>query len=341
MLTFIGPLPPPLHGQSLVTKALFERLLLNGVKVDAIDTNAGNIAGKLLRHARALMVIWRQPQPVYLSVSSNYGFWLTVTLAAIARLRGRRLVLHYHSFAIATNRPRARSVLLRAAGRATLHLVLSSGMAEHLRHAGAQRTHVLSNAGFVDPRLTQTPKGNCQRIRMGHLSNLSAAKGIDLVIDAACACLEHGLDIELHIAGPVQDQAARDALFRGRKQLGERLEYHGPIQGDQKIDFFRGLDIFLFPTRYRHEAEPMVLLEAIAAGVACISYATGCISEILMDSEGLAVNSDEPFVGPLVAYVAEWKSLADSRQSASRRRFLALLQLHDKSFSEILNWIDQ
>jgi glycosyltransferase involved in cell wall biosynthesis len=58
-----------------------------------------------------------------------------------------------------------------------------------------------------------------------------------------------------------------------------RLDYVGPIYGDAKDTFFSDLDVFIFPTGYFNEAQPIVLYEAVAAGALVISVDRGAIRE--------------------------------------------------------------
>ena len=59
--------------------------------------------------------------------------------------------------------------------------------------------------------------------------------------------------------------------------------YYGCRYGDEKEVFWQNADIFVFPTFYHNECFPLVLLEAMQYGVACISTDEGGISDIIED----------------------------------------------------------
>jgi glycosyltransferase involved in cell wall biosynthesis len=52
------------------------------------------------------------------------------------------------------------------------------------------------------------------------------------------------------------------------------------------------LDIFLFPTRYVNEAEPLVIYEAMRRGVHVIACDRGSIAEMLRDGAGLVLPAE-------------------------------------------------
>ena len=55
------------------------------------------------------------------------------------------------------------------------------------------------------------------------------------------------------------------------------LEYRGALYGADKDAFFEAIDVFIFPTRYKNEAQPTVIFEAMSRGVPILSYERGCI----------------------------------------------------------------
>ena len=43
------------------------------------------------------------------------------------------------------------------------------------------------------------------------------------------------------------------------------LEYLGPVSGEDKMDVFAMSDVFVFPSYYRNEGHPWVIVEALAS----------------------------------------------------------------------------
>lgn len=57
--------------------------------------------------------------------------------------------------------------------------------------------------------------------------------------------------------------------------------YHGKRYGAEKEAYFSQADVFVFPTYYHNECFPLVLLEAMQQGIACIASNEGGIADII------------------------------------------------------------
>jgi glycosyltransferase involved in cell wall biosynthesis len=117
----------------------------------------------------------------------------------------------------------------------------------------------------------------------GFLSNITTEKGFFELIDIFSSASEHVKDIRLIIAGPVTDLVCQEYLNGASSNVN--VEYIGAIYGEEKLKFYQNIDVFLFPTLYKNEAQPLVLYEAINSGTPVLSYDRGCIYEQLYGSE--------------------------------------------------------
>jgi glycosyltransferase involved in cell wall biosynthesis len=117
---------------------------------------------------------------------------------------------------------------------------------------------------------------------------LCLEKGVARVVDAAIGMRNADLDINLRMGGSCSDATAKLAISRAERELGSRFEYWGPVSEADRFGFYEGLDYFLFPSSYRNEAQPLVLFEAMASGVACIAGRIGCIADQVGERGGLA-----------------------------------------------------
>jgi glycosyltransferase involved in cell wall biosynthesis len=123
---------------------------------------------------------------------------------------------------------------------------------------------------------------------IGFMSNLSAAKGLDEFL-ALAATLEN-LPFEFHLAGPIAD---KKYTWIAEGNLPSNISWMGHLDESGKRDFFSKIDIFVFPTKYQNEAEPLVLYEAMSSGALVISYDVGCIRQMLTPPHVLAENYDD------------------------------------------------
>jgi glycosyltransferase involved in cell wall biosynthesis len=91
------------------------------------------------------------------------------------------------------------------------------------------------------------------------------------------------------------------------------------VPADEVAAFYRRLDVFLFPSSYKHEAEPLVVLEAARAGVPTVAFDTGCIPALVPDPEWL-VAADGPFAQTatkIISRFVEAPDHEDVRRAAS------------------------
>jgi glycosyltransferase involved in cell wall biosynthesis len=220
-------------------------------------------------------------------------------------------------------------VLARLAGPRANHIVLSEGMGRTLKASTREikEVTVLNNAGLINPELLTIPlKTGYRPIVLGHLSNLTAEKGIATVVELALAAKRRDIDIRLVVAGPVLDDVAEAAISTARSQLGPDFDYRGPTYAKDKLRFFGDISLFVFPTRY--DASPLVLFEAMAAGVPCIATDVGCISEDIAGSGGIAIGSQSEFVRQALQYLVIASTNWPARAKSARERYHWLLQSH-------------
>ena len=78
----------------------------------------------------------------------------------------------------------------------------------------------------------------------------------------------------------------------------------GPLDEPGKAELFRRVDLFVFPSRYRHETLPVVVHEAMSHGVPVLATAIGCVAEQVGEA-GRCVDLDSDFVVAALPLVDE------------------------------------
>lgn len=346
-INLFGPLPPPIHGQSVVMSHLVERLAPHFPRMRVSDTAGGGD----VRRLRAIYAIirtvgtWRSlwgSDVVYVAVKADRGMWLTSATALLARMAGARVFLHHHSYAYVRTRQFRMVALARAAGPHAHHLVLSRAMARDLAKVMPEIRHVfvVGNAGLVDRGMLELALKTDERcLVLGHLSNLSADKGISEAVSLAIGLHRANVTVRLIIGGPLSDDEARRHVGRAARELGGAFEYRGPLGGDRKRDFFNDITHFVFPTRYVHEAVPLVLYEALAAGVVCVATKQGSIPEQLADSPAVLAGHATSFVDEVLPTLSVARVSLDASR-ASREAFLDALSISERQLAEFMALLD-
>lgn len=343
----IGPIPPPVHGYSVVTKFIAEKLAaaapveVINVAPDSLVRNRRYHAQRMLRAVRALWSVLaarQRSRSLYFAIAGGAGVVYDLPLALEARLLGYKIYIHHHSFSYINRRSPWTALLLAVAGRSATHICLSAGMARRLGmlYPQAQRTVVLSNAALIPARPPRAARNG--PIRLGFLGNLISEKGADTAIAVARELHKKDRDIALAIAGPALDPDTEAMLAEAQRSLGAAFTYHGAVYGAEKTAFLESLDLLLFPTRYANEAQPLVVLEALAAGIPVLATNRGAIAEDV--GRHAAVFADQDYVEdavrmidawcmdrrPLAALSAETTGRADAAHRAALNGLAALLR---------------
>ena len=119
---------------------------------------------------------------------------------------------------------------------------------------------------------------NCRRfVFIGHLT---ASKGIPIIIEAAKIIKD---DIIIDIYGPIIDKGFTKVSLEGPK-----IRYCGHLTYNKVIPTLSKYDCLVFPTVYRREGYPGVILEAYSVGIPVITTKWRSIPEIVNRS-GLLV----------------------------------------------------
>lgn len=348
----VGPLPPPVHGMSAVTQQVVSRFA-RVVRVAVADTSGGSLLRSRNYHwtrlcrnlGAATKVLVNSARPgrlCYLACDNGYGMIYSTAIALVARLCRYRLIIHHHSYAYAERQAWGARMLTAAAGRGAVHIVFSDDMQRRLSslYPAARRFHRLSNAAFIErPRMAEKEAG--RSLRLGHLSNLSPQKGLPTVLSVFKALSAEGLPCELSLAGPATAEAAA-LIAEAAADFGPALRYVGPVTAAQKALFFAGLDVFLFPTTWTHEAEPLVVLEALAHGVPVVAFRRGVIGNLLEHSGGIAIDPTEDFLSHAIPYlrgIAGDQGRLRQISMASARRFVELQEGALSQFEAMLDGV--
>lgn len=326
-MIFIGPFPPPIHGQSLATLTIFEFFLSEKFSIKKIDVSATGFQ-KILRHIYAFFIIlFSSKTSVYISLNSNRGLILNILLLIAARIKGSNLYLHYHAYDHIRRQSKVLYWLTKLAGKNACHIVLGETMAKDLQKCSDFEldTCIVNNSKLIQLN-SSAKKQRSKFIKIGHLSNLTKEKGLTDSIDTAIY-LKDFFPIKLYLAGPATSQYVQKEIDRAEDALGENLEYLGPLYGEHKDKFYSEINYFIFPSQYKNEAEPLVVLEALSAGIPVIASQIGCIADDIGHSGGISLSIDEDFKSNVKNYLNQIeKDTNYSKASAdAKNRFEELL----------------
>ena len=116
--------------------------------------------------------------------------------------------------------------------------------------------------------------------RVFFAGRLSSEKGIGVLVDAVRMLSERNVDIGLDIAGDGPEQERLQALAADL----DNITFHGRLDKQGVNELFVSSAALVVPSTW-HENQPMVILEAIAAGLPVVASDIGGISELVRDGE--------------------------------------------------------
>lgn len=317
-------LPPPLDGRNLMTKAMVDRLFQEShLDVEVLDlTPTGSERDLRHRFRQSLKMVRRLlamsdgiPTTVYQSLPGGVGIWNSIIEGLAVRALGYRLIVHHHSYAYLDN-PTIGMSLYRRLVAPDVDVVLSEEMSAKLKSVvAANRVRVVDNGALLPPEYCQSAvtlakepvdRAEDGRLVIGQLSNLCVEKGSVELIEAARTLLEHGQNVELRLAGPMRDNETRVSFDRLSADFPDRANHVGPVsEWSAKLDFYRSLDLFVFPSKYKVEAQPAVIYEAAAAGTSVLAATVGTISSQLAVFGGNEIDTDSELAAQLEVFCGD------------------------------------
>ncbi len=329
-LIIAGQFPPPLHGFSYITQQM-AKLLSKQYNTTIIDLVPHTKRGGALYHARrALLALkgaftilrHKRKTPVYIACESHLGLLYTILLSASARITKSPIYIHYHNFNFIDEYSLLMALLLKILGKNATHIFLCSIMAQRFaaRYQATIKSVVISNSAFV-PQVDAPIKPKSDVITLGLLSNLNEEKGLSLFIGALENAINEGLNIKGILAGPPVSENDRKTIEIAQERLGGKLDYRGAVYEQDKAQFFKDIDVFVFPTQYSNEAQPTVIAEAMSYGIPVLSCERGCICD-QVGGCGSVFSKDKDFINEAVLWIKGNAVKLDALKTASKQAFL-------------------
>lgn len=302
---------------------------LKGLKSGGVETEVVIAPGRgYLAERRAVARSCAVFQP---DVVHTHGYRPDVIDASVARGRGIATVTTVHGFTGGGWRNRLyERAQLRAFRRFSAVVAVSRPLLDRLAAAGVPvaRTHLIPNAVVQTPASPVTRATAraalgldadrfADRFTVGWIGRLSPEKGPDVLL-AALALVAEPVSAVF-----VGDGRERSALRAQATALGldARVTWAGAV-----VDAARWLPAFdVVVLSSRTEGTPIVLLEAMAAGVPVIATAVGGIPDVVGDTEAILVPSDTPAaLADAITHLRDRPDEARVRAAAARARLDAV-----------------
>lgn len=174
-------------------------------------------------------------------------------------------------------------------------ITLSEKLEHDLDFLTPKKIHILPNGIATAPPtallVTAPPAPLLVKVGGGMLTNLLFVsnfyeyKGIPELIELLAGVHQQGHDFTCKIAGE-ENHITADVLQKliDNNGLTEKVDYLGSVKGDDLLALYDQSDIFIYPTK--KDAMPLVILEAMRAGLAILSNPVGAIPFMIGNNPG-------------------------------------------------------
>ena len=349
-IAVVGRFPPPIDGQTLATERMCRLLepTLNVIRCDIQpkDSSARLDSGLTARRALHFAHLRSRLKRQLMDRDLRIALWPAISPDLAGHVRDRwavvpalkaipqiAAIVHRGNFDKLFQSPVSSRSALRLVTRVRLFVFLSSSLSQRCeRWIPSAKRKVVPNtiddslvleAGELSQR--QVKRENRKRLELLFVGNMIAEKGYLDVLRAAARLRSEQQQVRVRFVGRWMSDGD-DGRFRSlSSELGveDVVEHLGPISDRRAMrSIYCDSDVLLLPSYYPNEAQPLVLLEALNAGLPVVSTRHGGIPDIIDDGvQGFLiaprdVDALAAAVGALREY-GRWLTFSN----AARRRF--------------------
>ena len=283
-ILMIGPFSPPLSGVSIANDNLIEGLHKDHT-VDKIDFSSSAIKedigkfsfSKVVASLRVYLKVFKIPRSDFIYMTPGQTFYGVLKYAPfilLSKLLGKKTIVHVHGNYVRSQYEKLTGIKKKVY-KSLLSIfdkgiVLSPGLRGNLSpFLSADSIHVVFN--FVEDNIRQSihvediAKKNVSALNILFLSNLMKQKGILDLLESLTILKAKDIPFKAVIAGAIDEETKND-VNSYLDQLKGHVTYPGVIKGEEKVRTLLGSNVFVFPTYYEMEGQPIALLEAMSTG---------------------------------------------------------------------------
>ena len=337
-ILLIGPFPEPLSGVSIANQVVNEVLSEDSqFEVDLINTSYSifdeeigkfsfkkaffyltlnlNIF-KIFKHK----IIHITPGQTFYGIL-KYGFF--IILGSVFR---KELIIHVHGNYLGKEyqslKGFKRVLFYFLVSRFTKGIVLSNSLKHNLTPF-LEDKNIFSLPNFAQDYLyAEDKKLVNDELRIFYLSNLMKEKGIFCLLNALKNLEKNNIIYKAKIAGNIDQKYSKEILnlFTELKNA----EYIGVVNGDDKKNLLKWGNVFVLPTFYKMEGQPISILEAMATENLVVTTNHAGIPDIFKDKvNGYLVKKNSiKSIQDILTYIATNKSEIEKIAIYNKEYFL-------------------
>ena len=316
-LLVVGPLPPPLGGVQLIIDMQRRSLLAQQFELHVLDTSKHRLRWAVERPSwrtpfyfvrdflRLIGKLARlRPHAVLVHAAPSLSFLRDWAFMVTARLAGAKVICHYHG-TLHTSFPSVETRSGRMVGRWLMSVaqrVIVLGPTYQREMGKAWQRELAWAPNMAEIALFQCPRS---KVRASWLTpgqravlfvgRLSAPKGLYDLFEAIPHVIARHPNVKFVLVG-VAESDAMEPIIRAdarRRGIAPHITFLGSLDGNKKTAAFLTSDLLVVPSWT--EAFPLVIPEAMAAGLPIVATRVGAIPDFVIDGEdGFLVRPRDP-----------------------------------------------
>ena len=296
-ILIIGPFPEPTTGVSLANKVVCDILKeQSNTKVGVINTSYSRFdeaIGKFSFHKLFFnlsfypkaykiffhKIIYITPGQTFFGVVKYAAF---ILLSALLR---SEIIIHVHGNHLGNEYKTLtgikKKIFYYLLSKTTTGIVLSESLKGNMTPFIAKdKVKVLPN--FAEDYLLKTStEKSFEKLQIIYLSNLMEEKGIFDLLEALRLLEKNNIRYEAKIAGAI-DHTQKEEIEKRFSTLSN-TSYVGIVKGNEKNDLLNWGNLFVLPTYYKMEGQPISIIEAMATGNVILTTKHAGIPDVVKD----------------------------------------------------------
>ncbi|GGG20956.1 hypothetical protein GCM10011344_22150 [Dokdonia pacifica] len=296
-ILIIGPFPEPTTGVSLANKVVRDILKEQpNYKVASINTSYSRFdeaIGKFSFHKlffnlsfypKAYKILFNKT--IYITPGQTFfGVIKYTAFIVLSTLLRKEIIIHVHGNHLGNEykilKGFKKKLFYYLLSKTTKGIVLSKSLKGNMTpFIAAEKVKVLPNFA-EDYLLKTTTEKSFEKLQIIYLSNLMEEKGIFDLLDALALLEENKIPYEAKIAGAI-DHTQKEEIEKRFSKL-QHTTYVGIVKGNDKNDLLNWGTVFVLPTYYKMEGQPISILEAMATGNVILTTAHAGIPDVVTD----------------------------------------------------------
>lgn len=346
----IGPMPYPVTGVSVANEAVVRYVKRKGDTCNIINTHiekdVTSVQGdkfslrksfsflsvyKNLSAVKEVDVVYTTPGQTFFGIIKYAPFYLKCLFSGIP------YIIHLHGNYLGKEYSRLAGlqkwIFRYFISRAAAGIALSETLTENFKGLlKKEKVHVIENFVSADLAEGDYSRKEYDKLRILYMSNLMREKGVLDLLDGLRLLDKQGISFSAEFAGTIES-GIRHKVEKRFSKLGERVTYLGLVEKEAKKEAFTRSNVFVLPTWYIMEGQPISIIEAMATANVVVTTRHAGIPDIVGQNEAFFVCKNDPEdLAKVLGEIAE--NLPAIAEISRHNREFALKRFKEDVFGE-------